>query len=275
MSDPVRRDPRSPVEQPAGRPGAGEVPASGPAAPARWVGGLAPGGRQAVAGVPAVAVTGVTKVYDDGNVHALRGVDLVVQPGELVAITGPSGCGKSTLLHLLAALDRPTSGRIEVFGQDLATIDDLARYRRTQVGLVFQFHNLLPLLTAAENVMVAMDRRHGRLADHRQRAVELLDRVGLAHVADRTPSRLSGGERQRVAIARALANDPPLLLADEPTGSLDSKSVERVVDVFHQLRSDFKTTIVLVTHDPSVAATADRTIAMADGRVVAPEVAAR
>jgi len=229
---------------------------------------LAPGGRQAIAGVPAVEMAGVTKVYADGNVQALRGVDLVVQPGELVAVTGPSGCGKSTLLHLLAALDRPTSGRIVVFGQDLAKVEDLAGYRRNQVGLVFQFHNLLPLLTAAENVMVAMDHRRGRIAEHRRRAVELLDRVGLAHVADRKPSALSGGERQRVAIARALVNDPPLLLADEPTGSLDSQAVERVVDVFHRLRDELATTIVLVTHDPAVAASADRTITMSDGRVV-------
>jgi ABC-type lipoprotein export system ATPase subunit len=272
MSDATRASTPPPGASPNGAQTNGTPPSGAPARDApvdrRRHRRLAPGGRAAVAGVPAVLVDGVTKVYADGDVHALRGVDLVVQPGELVAITGPSGCGKSTLLHLLAALDRPTSGRIEVFGQDLAHIGDLAAYRRSQVGLVFQLHNLLPLLTAAENVMVAMDRHRGSMAEHRQRALSLLDRVGLAHVADRKPAQLSGGERQRVAIARALANDPPLLLADEPTGSLDSQAVTRVVDVFRRLCDETATTIVLVTHDLSVAAGADRTVAMADGRVV-------
>jgi ABC-type lipoprotein export system ATPase subunit len=219
-------------------------------------------------GLPAVEVRQLTKIYPDGQVHALNGVDMTVAEKEFVSVTGPSGCGKSTLLHLIAALDRPTSGTIRVFGTDLSRMRNLARYRRQEVGLVFQFHNLLPQLTALENVEIAMV-GHGRnRASHKQKAQELLDLVELGHVAKRKPSQLSGGERQRVAIARALANDPRLLLADEPTGSLDSASVKVVVNLLTRLRDQIGMTIVMVTHDESVAAATDRVLHMRDGRMV-------
>jgi putative ABC transport system ATP-binding protein len=209
----------------------------------------------------------VVKVYTDGKVRALDGVDLTVATGEFVAITGPSGCGKSTLLGLLAALDVPDSGTIRVGHFDLGHLENPDRFRRQEVGLVFQLHNLLPRLTVLENVEIVMmgsDRPHAERAVY---ARQLLADVGLAHLAGRRPPQLSGGERQRVAVARALANDPSLLLADEPTGSLDSHSVDTVLGLFQALRTDRGVTVVLVTHDEDVAASADRTIAMLDGRV--------
>jgi putative ABC transport system ATP-binding protein len=212
----------------------------------------------------------VVKVYADGKVRALDGVDLTVGAGEFVAITGPSGCGKSTLLSLLAALDTPDSGTIRVGSYDLGNLADPDRFRRQEVGLVFQLHNLLPRLSVLENVEIAMmgsDRPHAERAGH---ARSLLSDVGLGDLAGRRPPQLSGGERQRVAVARALANGPSLLLADEPTGSLDSHSVETVLDLFESLRRDSGVTVVLVTHDDDVAATADRTVYMLDGKVVAP-----
>jgi putative ABC transport system ATP-binding protein len=227
----------------------------------------------------AVELVDVVKVYPDGNVRALDGVNLKVKKGEMVAVTGPSGCGKSTLLHLVGALDAPTSGLVRVNGRDLATIRDLSRFRREEVGIVFQLHNLLPQLSALANVEIAMPaslRRRfqedghgtGRPMTRAARARQLLAEVQLESVADRQPSQLSGGERQRVAIARALANDPPLLLADEPTGSLDSASVENLMALLKRLKADHGTTILLVTHDPQVAAQADRIVHMRDGRVV-------
>lgn len=216
---------------------------------------------------PIIEITGVEKVYDDGMVHALRGVDLAVARGEILAITGPSGCGKSTLLHLLAALDRPTAGTITVDGHDLTRLRHPDTYRREEIGLVFQLHNLLPRLTAQGNVEIAMAGTRRHLADRPAHARELLDDVHLGQLADRHPPQLSGGERQRVAIARALANDPPILLADEPTGSLDSDAVRTVLDLFTALRAERGVTIVLVTHDEAVAAVADRVVEMLDGRV--------
>ena len=216
----------------------------------------------------AVVVTDVAKYFDRGRVHALDGIDLVVQRGEWVAVTGPSGCGKSTLLHLLSAMDRPTRGRIVIFGRDLARVHDLARYRRTTVGMVFQLHDLIPHLTAAQNVEVAMFGTGRNRRDRAARAVGLLDDVALAGRGDRQPTRLSGGERQRVAIARALANDPPLLLADEPTGNLDAASVDHVLELLGRLRAGRpELTIVMVTHDPRVAAAADRVVRMSSGTV--------
>ena len=220
-----------------------------------------------VATPPLIEVHDVEKVYDDGMIQALDGVDLTVAKGEFVAITGPSGCGKSTLLHLLAALDRPTAGTIRVDGYDLNHLRRNNLYRREEIGLVFQLHNLLPRLSVLGNVQIAMAGSHRPHAERPAYAKRLLDDVDLGDLAHRRPTQLSGGERQRVAIARALANDPPILLADEPTGSLDSASVEAVLGLFQQLRDERGVTIVLVTHDSVVAGVADRIIGMLDGKI--------
>jgi ABC-type lipoprotein export system ATPase subunit len=214
----------------------------------------------------AIEVIGVTRNYP-GQVTALAGVDLRVAYGEMVAITGPSGSGKSTLLHLLAAIDSPTTGSVIVAGHDLAHVRDLSTYRRQEVGLVFQFHNLLPQLSALLNVELPMLGTHRSTRQRRVRARELLGDVDLADCERRLPTELSGGERQRVAIARALANDPRILLADEPTGSLDSKSTARFLELLERL-SHSGTTIVMVTHDSEVAAHAHRIIEMRDGKVI-------
>jgi putative ABC transport system ATP-binding protein len=217
---------------------------------------------------PAVIVQDLRKSYDDGTVTALDGVDLVVQRGEMVAIMGPSGSGKSTLLHLLAALDRPDSGRLSVDGHDVVHLHHPDSYRRRVIGLVFQLHNLLPHLTAQQNIEIPMIGTGRSRADQRARALELLAETDLDRKAERYPPQLSGGERQRVAIARALANEPRVLLADEPTGSLDSAAVGKVLELFRQLRAEHDVTIVTVTHDPGVAAATDRTVTLRDGKVV-------
>ncbi len=217
----------------------------------------------------AVEVRDVHKDFDHGVVPALTGISLSVGRGEWVAVNGPSGCGKSTLLHLLAALDVPTSGTVEVFGEDLTHLRSPAQFRRTSVGLVFQLHNLLPQLTAAQNVEIAMFGRLRDRAERHERAYRLLADVDLAGRESRPPTRLSGGERQRVAIAQALANDPPLLLADEPTGNLDTASVDHVIELVQRLRQARpELTVIMVTHDPRVADAADRVVHMRDGRIV-------
>jgi ABC-type lipoprotein export system ATPase subunit len=215
---------------------------------------------------PALELIDVHKRFD--SVEALTGLTLTVGEGEFVAVTGPSGCGKSTMLHVVAALDRPTTGVVRVGGRDLATLADTARYRRLHVGLVFQLHNLIPQLTALENVEVAMFGTGRPRAERRQRAMALLADVDLLGREGRPPTRLSGGERQRVAIARALANEPPLVLADEPTGSLDEDAVARILgllDRSRERRPDL--TVVVVTHDPVVASRADRVVHLRAGRV--------
>ena len=215
----------------------------------------------------AIRVRNVRKSFDDGRIVALSGMDLDVAEGEFVAIVGPSGCGKSTLLHLVAALDVPDDGLIEVAGHALASGHDLSHYRSRHVGMVFQLHNLLPSLTAEENVQVPMLELGLSRRERRDRARRLLASVGLSGRERNRPPELSGGERQRVALARALANDPPILLADEPTGSLDSDAGARVLALLDELRRSRGLTILLVTHDENVAARADRVVAMLDGRL--------
>jgi putative ABC transport system ATP-binding protein len=210
----------------------------------------------------------LSKLYPDGHVNALVDVDVSITRGEYVAIMGPSGGGKSTLLNLLGALDRPTSGEILFEGRPLSAAKDLDRIRAQKVGFIFQSFFLLPTLTASENVQIPMFESALPAARRAERAAELLAAVGMSHRADHLPSQLSGGERQRVAIARALANDPVLLLADEPTGNLDSKTAADVLDRFSQLHDHRGMTILVVTHSQEVAERADRIIHMRDGRVV-------
>jgi putative ABC transport system ATP-binding protein len=216
---------------------------------------------------PAIQTIDVVKVFDGGLVRALDGVTMTVERGEFVAVMGPSGSGKSTLLHLVAALDVPTSGTIVVNGRDLRSSGN-ERFRRSEVGLVFQLHNLLPHLNALENVAIAMFSNGLGYRQQRERARELLEAVGLEAKEKMTPPRLSGGERQRLAIARALANSPSIILADEPTGSLDSASADRILALFHRIREERGVTIMLVSHDMEVAAAAERIMYMRDGRIV-------
>jgi putative ABC transport system ATP-binding protein len=212
----------------------------------------------------AVEVRHVRKSFEDGRIRALEDVTLSLAPGELVALTGPSGCGKSTLLNLIGALDRPDAGEIVVGGRDVTHLDDAARYRAEVVGFVFQFHNLIATLNALENVQIPMLGMRGPAARER-RARELLAEVGLAERAQSYPPTLSGGERQRVAVARALANEPRLLLADEPTGALDSETGAQILALLRGVRERHGTTVLLVTNDDGVAAQADRVLQIRDG----------
>jgi ABC-type lipoprotein export system ATPase subunit len=211
---------------------------------------------------------GLKKDYDDGQVEALRGVDFRILEGEFVAITGPSGCGKTTLLQMLGALDRPSAGTLRYRGNSLADLPDSAAYRAREIGFVFQAFHLLPAFTAFENVQMPMfEANHSRF-QRTERALQLLKAVGLEHRLHHFPAKLSGGERQRVAIARSLANAPSVLLADEPTGNLDSVSAELVLDLIVQLHRERRMTLVLVTHDMAVAQRASRALRMKDGQLV-------
>lgn len=221
---------------------------------------------------PIVEIRGVTKAFEGGRIPALSGVNLDIRSGEFVALVGPSGCGKSTLLHLIAALDKPDAGTIRAAGRDITGETDLNQYRSCDIGIIFQLHNLLPSLSAAENVQVPMFELRHSASGRRQRAEHLLALVGLVGKDDQRPTELSGGERQRVAIARALANDPAILLADEPTGSLDSVAGRRILDLIAALRDQQGLTILMVTHDRSVAERADRIVHMLDGRIVGEEM---
>ena len=216
---------------------------------------------------PLIDVDRVERIYPDGDVQALRGVSLQVMEGESVAITGPSGCGKSTLLHILGSLDLPTSGTVAFRGQDLRSIDH-DNYRAREIGFVFQSFYLLPTLSALENVQVPMFESDLPVRDRRSRAEALLEEVGMSHRAGQFPSRLSVGERQRIAIARSLANSPKALLADEPTGNLDSKTQDEVLVLLDRLRRERGLTLLIVTHSADVARACDRVIKMRDGLII-------
>lgn len=215
--------------------------------------------------------SGLTKEFDDGRVQALRGVDFRINQGEFVAIIGQSGSGKSTLLQLLGALDRPSAGYLKYRGQSMGDFADPAAYRAKEIGFVFQAFHLLPTFTAVENVQMPMFETDVSTSDRRARAVELLKAVGLEHRIDHFPTKLSGGERQRVAIARSLANNPSVLLADEPTGNLDSQNAQHILELLLRLHRERHMTLILVTHDPSIAQQAERRIHVKDGQI-APEL---
>lgn len=220
-----------------------------------------------------IRLSHVSRVYqsDAGEVHALRDISLEIEQGTFAAVTGPSGCGKSTLLNLLGGLDQPTSGHIEVGGLrlDQANEPALTSYRREQLGVVFQFFNLLPAMTALENVELPLLLRGERTNKARSRAMEMLGLAGLAHRSQAFPHQMSGGEMQRAAVARALVHRPTLLLADEPTGNLDSDNASRVLSLLQKIASQGLATLIIVTHSPEAAAVANRQIPMVDGRLTA------
>ncbi len=222
--------------------------------------------------IPLVQIDNLTKSYTVENraVHALQGVDLDIPTGQFLAIVGRSGCGKSTLLNLLGGLDAPTTGKLTVAGTDIATLDEngLTRYRRATVGIIFQFFNLLPLLTALENTVLPALLAGKAKKPAQKRASDLLEAVGLGHRLHQGASLLSGGEMQRVAVARALINDPALVLADEPTGNLDSQSADAVLEALGNLARREGKTVVMVTHSREAAAIADLTREMRDGKFI-------
>ena len=225
-----------------------------------------------------ISLQKVSRYYQAGerSVHALEDVSLTIERHEFVAVVGPSGCGKSTLMHLVAGLDRPTAGEIVVDGLNLTTADDaqLTNFRRRQLGLVFQFFNLLPTMNALENVSLPLLLQGVAPDEATARAEELLQLVGLTNRASHFVHQLSGGEQQRTAIARALVHRPSLLIADEPTGNLDTTSTSRVLDLLRQIACDQRTTLILVTHSPEVAAVATRHIELRDGRIVSDRLLA-
>lgn len=214
-----------------------------------------------------VELVDVSRAYDDGAVQALRGVSLAVRTGEFAAIVGPSGSGKSSLMHMMAGFDRPTGGVVRWKGRAMTRRRDWTDLRRNDIGIIFQEFLLLPTLTALENVEIAMSGTGLPPAEQRRRAARLLDRVGLSSRLDHLPHALSGGERQRVAIARSIANEPQLLLCDEPTGNLDSANAGVVVELLLSIRREKGMTLVLVTHDRELAALGERRIGIVDGRV--------
>jgi ABC-type lipoprotein export system ATPase subunit len=211
---------------------------------------------------------GLKKDFDEGAVQALRSLDLQIPEGEFIAITGPSGCGKTTLLQLLGALDRPTAGKLLYRGASIPDLRDPSAYRSREIGFVFQSFHLLPTFTAIENVQIPMLEMRTSSAKRKERARDLLKSLGLEQRQNHFPAKLSGGERQRVAIARSLANSPSVLLADEPTGNLDSDNAAMILDLLIRIQQERQMTLVLVTHDMSIAQRASRVIHMIDGHAV-------
>jgi putative ABC transport system ATP-binding protein len=222
--------------------------------------------------VPIVEVSGLTKIYGSGEtaVTALDHVSLSVEPGEFVAVMGPSGCGKSTLLNLVGGLDRPTSGLVSIDGTDIATMSDseVTKLRRRSLGFVFQFFNLIPVLTVTENAALPLTLDGTKQSDAQAKAAEWLRKVGLGDKLASRPDQLSGGQQQRVAVARALVTEPALVLADEPTGNLDSKSADEIADLLKQAAEQWDRAVVMVTHDAHIAGHARRIIFMRDGQIV-------
>lgn len=214
-----------------------------------------------------VELNNIKKSYENGKIKALDGVSLEIKKGEFVSIIGPSGSGKSTLLNMLGALDLPTKGKINVAGYDLTKTKDLSHFRSKKIGFIFQLHNLVPNLTVIENVEIPMYESNFSSKKMHERALKLLDYVGLQEKANRKPTQLSGGERQRVAIARALANNPSIILADEPTGSLDSKTGQMILQGLKDIHEKENVTLIMVTHDMNVALMAERTIEVLDGKI--------
>lgn len=215
-----------------------------------------------------IEIKGVTKSF--GSLQVLKGIDLRIEKGEIVSIVGPSGAGKTTLLQILGTLDKPDSGSVVVDGIETSTLltNKLSEFRNTHLGFVFQFHQLLPEFTAIENIMIPAYIAGMKPKEARSRAEELLEFMGLSARATHKPNKLSGGEKQRVAVARALMNNPAVILADEPSGSLDSKNKEELHKLFFELRDKFGQTFVIVTHDETLATLTDRTIHLKDGRIV-------
>lgn len=230
--------------------------------------GLVSNRETPAASPPVFEAVGLIKEFDEGKVRALRGVDFQINDGEFVAIVGPSGSGKTTLLQMLGALDRPSSGTLFYRGKSLVDLNDDAAYRAHEIGFIFQSFHLLPTFTAIENVEIPMFEDHQSRSSRSARALELLKSVGLEERIAHFPTKLSGGERQRVAIARSLANSPSVLLADEPTGNLDSKNAVLILDLLSDLHRQRQMTLILITHDMSVARRASRAIQMKDGRIV-------
>jgi ABC-type lipoprotein export system ATPase subunit len=215
-----------------------------------------------------IEARGLRRTFDEGRVEALRGVSFVINEGEFVAIQGPSGSGKSTLLQMLGALDAPTDGEMLFRGKSLDLRGDMTTFRARTVGFIFQSFHLLPTLSAIENVQIPMFEMAWSMQERRERAKSLLDAVGLGDRLDHLPPKLSGGERQRVAIARSLANEPSLLLADEPTGNLDSVNADKILELLENIHQERGMTLIVVTHDAVVSSHAQRVLQMKDGKIV-------
>jgi putative ABC transport system ATP-binding protein len=217
---------------------------------------------------PLISLFDVVKEYDKGTVKALNGINLDIFEGEFVSIIGPSGSGKSTLLNMLGALDKPTRGKIYIDGIDLVKEKDLSQFRQEKIGFVFQLHNLIPNLSVFDNVQIPLLPTGMSNKEMKEKASEIIRAVGLEDKKKQRPNKLSGGQRQRVAIARALVNNPSIILADEPTGSLDSKTGEIILNLLMEMHERYNVTLIIVTHDNDVAALAERTIKIKDGQVI-------